>query len=74
MNAALLALAPVLGKIEVYPYESKERALAGEKIALAASNLNIPCGIFSHLNADEPTLVFGSFMLVSEFARRELEK
>lgn len=66
-KAVLKTLKPVIKEVQIYHYESKDRALATPFIKKACEDLVIKCCDFSSLKKDENYLLFGSFMLVEEF-------
>jgi len=69
--AVLRELRDVVKRVEIYEYESQDRALAKDKIVAACQNLGLEVGKFERLNDEEEYLVFGSFMLVEHFLRKE---
>lgn len=71
-SAVLKAFAPKLEQILLYNYKSEQRKLA-DNIEKIAKSLNIPFSAFSksefYKDKKSTYLVFGSFMLVSEFLK-----
>lgn len=65
----LRIFAPVINRVLVYDYESKDRELASEEIFKTAQNLGVKCEKFHDISSDENYIVFGSFMLVENFLR-----
>ncbi|WP_086282482.1 Mur ligase family protein [Campylobacter devanensis] len=70
----LLSLKPFIGKIHIYNYKSYSRKLATHKITQIAKDLGITCCEFTNLDENEKYLVFGSFMLVENFIKEEIER
>lgn len=70
----LLSLKPFIGKIHIYNYQSHSRKLATHKIIQVASELGIACCEFVNLDENERYLVFGSFMLIENFIKEEIER
>lgn len=68
----LKILKPLIDKITLYDYIS-ERALAKKEIKSIAKALNIECDEFRALEKDKKYLVFGSFLLVENFVRENVE-
>ncbi len=68
----LKILKPLIDKITLYDYIS-ERALAKKEIKSIAKALNIECDEFRTLEKDKKYLVFGSFLLVENFVRENVE-
>ena len=72
-GAVLKAFVPKVEQILLYNYKSEERKLAGTSIAQIAKSLKIPFGNFNkdefYKDKKSTYLVFGSFMLVSEFLK-----
>lgn len=60
-------LKPIIKRVEIFEYESKDRALVGESLKDMVNGVEIVK--FSGLSKDEDYLVFGSFMLIEEFLR-----
>ncbi len=63
---------PLIDKITLYDYTS-ERALAKKEIKSVAKSLKIECDEFRALKKDKKYLVFGSFLLVENFVRENVE-
>lgn len=61
-----------INEVELYSYKSSHRPLANNEIKEACKLLNIKCKKFSQLKEDKFYLVFGSFVLVEQFLRKEL--
>lgn len=72
VESILMALRPVISQIQLYNYESKGRKLASEKIEKIAATLDIDFSVFSAIDKDKNYLVFGSFMLVEQFLRKNM--
>ncbi|MBX2078608.1 bifunctional folylpolyglutamate synthase/dihydrofolate synthase [Campylobacter peloridis] len=70
----LKVLKPIIKIVEIYHYESKERALAGDKLIENLEKLNIEYQNFSKIQKNNLYLVFGSFMLVEKFLRGYSER
>lgn len=70
----LLILKPIIKILEIYKYESHNRALADELIFKIAKKLDISCSNFMSLKQNEKYLVFGSFVLVNNFIRNVIER
>ena len=70
----LLSLKPFIAKIYIYNYDSQNRKLAKKQIIKAANELGIECLEFKHLDKDKLYLAFGSFMLVENFIKDEIER
>lgn len=68
----LKILKPLIDKITLYDYIS-ERALAKQEIKSIAKALKIECDEFRALKKDKKYLVFGSFLLVENFVRENVE-
>lgn len=68
----LKILKPLIDKITLYDYTS-ERALAKKEIKSVAKSLKIECDEFRALKKDKKYLVFGSFLLVENFVRENVE-
>lgn len=71
VKSVLYNLKDIVKRIEIYRYESKDRALATDIIKDIAKELDIECLYFNSIKKDENYLVFGSFMLVEEFLKGE---
>ncbi|WP_139451570.1 Mur ligase family protein [Campylobacter armoricus] len=65
----LKALKSIVKIVEIFEYESKDRALAGANLLANLEKLNIKYQKFKEINKDELYLVFGSFILVENFLR-----
>ncbi|CAM4128242.1 Mur ligase family protein [Campylobacter armoricus] len=65
----LKALKSIVKIVEIFEYESKDRALAGVNLLANLEKLNIKYQKFKEINKDELYLVFGSFILVENFLR-----
>ena len=63
-------LAPYDEGIEVAPYICRTK----KQIIKAANELGIECLEFKHLDKDKLYLAFGSFMLVENFIKDEIER
>lgn len=70
----LSSLKPFIGTIQIYKYQSQNRKLAVDKIIQVAKELEIECFEFVKLDENERYLLFGSFMLVENFIKAEIER
>lgn len=68
----LRILKPIIAIILVFEYESA-RKLANERLFTIAKELNLKCQKYNGMQDDETYLVFGSFLLVEAFLRKEIE-
>lgn len=68
----LKILKPNINEVELYSYKSPHRPLANNEIKEACKALDITCKKFTQLKDDKAYLVFGSFVLVENFLRKEL--
>lgn len=70
----LSSLKPFIDTIQIYNYQSQSRKLALDKIKQVAKELEIECFEFEYLDENKRYLVFGSFMLVENFIKEEIER
>ncbi|PSM52511.1 bifunctional folypolyglutamate synthetase / dihydrofolate synthetase [Campylobacter blaseri] len=66
-------LMPIIKRVEIYEYESKDRKLATKEIIDELKLLGIKCSKFTKIENSENYLLFGSFMLVENFLKNEVE-
>ncbi|MEE3775901.1 bifunctional folylpolyglutamate synthase/dihydrofolate synthase [Campylobacter sp. CX2-4080-23] len=70
----LSSLKPFIDTILVYNYPSQNRKLAVDRIIELSKELKIKCFEFKNLDEKERYLLFGSFMLVENFIKEEIER
>ncbi|CZE50199.1 Mur ligase family protein [Campylobacter geochelonis] len=73
-KAVLKTLKPIIKRVEIYTYKSTQRKLATEFLEDTLLKEGIEFTKFKKLHENQNYLLFGSFMLVEEFLRRELDK